>query len=81
MPADRLTFFNVKDGWEPLCKILDRPIPDVPFPHANDGDAMKNLLATMAAKAKMRWLQISALSGVTLVGLFALSRRTGLLGS
>jgi hypothetical protein len=21
------------DGWEPLCRFLDEPIPDVPFPH------------------------------------------------
>lgn len=23
------------DGWEPLCKFLDRPIPAEPFPHLN----------------------------------------------
>ncbi len=24
-------------GWEPLCKFLERPIPDTPFPWANKG--------------------------------------------
>jgi len=39
VPADRLFFFSVKDGWEPLCKILD--IPDQPFPHASDKEAIQ----------------------------------------
>jgi len=25
------------DGWEKLCRFLDRPIPESPFPHANKG--------------------------------------------
>jgi len=25
--------FSVKEGWGPLCKFLDVPVPDVPFPH------------------------------------------------
>ncbi|GAB7359299.1 hypothetical protein MBLNU230_g5951t2 [Neophaeotheca triangularis] len=28
--------FNVKEGWEPLCKFLGKPIPDKPFPRIND---------------------------------------------
>ena len=27
--------WNVKDGWEPLCKFLDEPIPGSPIPHEN----------------------------------------------
>jgi len=32
-----LLVFNIcgGDGWAPLCKFLDRPVPDVPFPHQN----------------------------------------------
>jgi hypothetical protein len=26
----------VAEGWEPLCKFLNKPIPDEPFPHLND---------------------------------------------
>lgn len=38
VPADRLLVFNVADGWEPLCRFLDVPVPDTPFPrsHARD---------------------------------------------
>ncbi|KAJ5161555.1 P-loop containing nucleoside triphosphate hydrolase protein [Penicillium capsulatum] len=33
---ERLLEYNVIDGWEPLCKFLGKPIPDVPFPAGND---------------------------------------------
>jgi len=25
----------VKDGWEPLCKFLKKPIPPIPIPYEN----------------------------------------------
>nr|XP_039273574.1 uncharacterized protein LOC120347597 [Styela clava] len=34
-PKDRLLKMNLSDGWEPLCKFLGKPIPNVPFPHKN----------------------------------------------
>jgi len=34
--AERLLEFNVKEGWEPLCKFLNKPIPDEPFPFVNE---------------------------------------------
>lgn len=36
---DRLLTFTIGDGWEPLCRFLDRPVPDLPFPHTNRPDA------------------------------------------
>jgi hypothetical protein len=38
IPADRLLVFNVAEGWEALCRFLDVPVPDTPFPrsHARD---------------------------------------------
>ena len=36
IPASRLLVFDVAEGWEPLCRFLDVPVPDdVPFPHHN----------------------------------------------
>ena len=35
VPKDRLLEWYIEDGWEPLCKFLGKPVPDVPFPHAN----------------------------------------------
>ena len=35
VPAEDLLVWKVKDGWEPLCKFLNCPIPDGPIPHDN----------------------------------------------
>ena len=37
-PADRLLIFTPGDGWEPLCRFLDVPIPATPFPRSNARD-------------------------------------------
>jgi hypothetical protein len=36
VPAEKLLVFEAKDGWEPLCKFLGVPVPEVPFPRVND---------------------------------------------
>lgn len=36
VPPERLLVFDVKEGWEPLCKFLGVPVPSTPFPHLND---------------------------------------------
>ena len=33
IPADRLLVLNVADGWEPLCRFLEVPVPSTAFPH------------------------------------------------
>ena len=35
IPADRLVEWTPQDGWEPLCRMLDVPVPDEPFPVTN----------------------------------------------
>jgi hypothetical protein len=37
VPPERLLVYSVTEGWEPLCRFLDKPVPDQPFPHANAG--------------------------------------------
>ncbi len=66
VPQDRLFWFNVKDGWEPLCKILNCPVPDEPFPRANDKNAMHEFFESIIKKSIMRWLQILGGVGGTL---------------
>jgi hypothetical protein len=34
-PAERLLEWRAADGWEPLCRALELPVPDEPFPHTN----------------------------------------------
>ena len=36
IPADRLLVYQVKEGWEPLCRFLDKSLPADPFPRSND---------------------------------------------
>lgn len=36
VPASQLLVYEVKDGWEPLCKFLGASIPAEPFPRTND---------------------------------------------
>jgi hypothetical protein len=35
VPADRLVEWSPRDGWTPLCRALDVPVPAEPFPHRN----------------------------------------------
>lgn len=35
LPQDRLLIHHAQEGWEPLCKFLEKPIPEVPYPRAN----------------------------------------------
>lgn len=36
VPKERLLVYNVKEGWEPLCKFLNVPVPATPFPRTNN---------------------------------------------
>jgi hypothetical protein len=35
IPAERLLIFDVSEGWVPLCKFLNLPVPDGEFPRSN----------------------------------------------
>ena len=35
VPKEDLLIWNIKDGWEPLCTFLNKPIPEGPIPHDN----------------------------------------------
>lgn len=38
---DRLLVFEVKEGWEPLCRFLNKDIPDEPFPMSNQKEGFE----------------------------------------
>ena len=44
VPPDRLTVWQPGDGWEPLCRMLDVPVPDEPFPHVNSTDDFRAMI-------------------------------------
>jgi len=53
-PKKRLLEYRLGEGWEPLCRFLGKPIPDVPFPHINETEMLKEQLGLMASKALKR---------------------------
>lgn len=70
VPKERLLEWNIGDGWEPLCKFLGKPIPDVEFPHANAvGKGWKEREKQISAKwvkgALRNMLLLVATIGVT----------------
>ncbi|MEL7188709.1 MAG: sulfotransferase family protein [Pseudomonadota bacterium] len=44
LSPERLLVFEVKQGWEPLCAFLGKPVPDQPFPHVNDTAEFKKTI-------------------------------------
>ena len=44
VPKEKLLVFSVKEGWEPLCKFLDLPMPIESFPQTNDTKMMKRTI-------------------------------------
>jgi hypothetical protein len=57
VPKEKLLVMNIADGqnnsWEELCTFLNLPIPSVPFPHTNKGDA-NIMLETSKAKISLK---------------------------
>jgi hypothetical protein len=50
VPGDRLLVYEVQQGWEPLCRFLDLPVPaTTPFPRVNDTEAFRQRLISMRA--------------------------------
>jgi Sulfotransferase domain len=41
---ERLLIYEVRQGWEPLCRFLDVPVPDAPFPRANEQGKWQSIL-------------------------------------
>ena len=64
VPEDRLLIFSVKEGWEPLCKFLDMPVPDQPFPRTNDTNFMQNLMKSGRLQAYLTFLGLPSLLGI-----------------
>jgi hypothetical protein len=38
VPAGRLLVFDTKEGWEPLCRFLGKPVPQVEYPRTNTSE-------------------------------------------
>ncbi|KAI0451112.1 hypothetical protein F5B21DRAFT_488213 [Xylaria acuta] len=56
VPKERLLEMDLNDGWEPLCKFLGVPVPDEPFPRANDAKAADKYATKVLFKVLLVWL-------------------------
>ncbi len=77
VPADKLLVMDLKDGWEPLCKFLELPVPDEPLPRANDAARAEETAREIFARLVGLWVGGAlAVSGLLAVGAWRL-RRSG----
>ena len=58
VPAEKLLVYEVTEGWEPLCRFLEVPVPDRPFPHYHE---------TRAYISYIRKVKIAAYTAVILI--------------
>ncbi|MEQ4725784.1 sulfotransferase [Nonomuraea sp. B19D2] len=51
LPAERLLVFDVREGWEPLCRFLGVDVPaGEPFPHLNDAKAIRQTMERLVTE-------------------------------
>ena len=78
-PKERLLDFKLKDGWEPLCEFLGKPVPKEPFPHVNDSASNKQGFKELGGMAIKRILRkgavVSVAVGVAAVLFYQFRRR------
>ncbi|KAF2178984.1 hypothetical protein K469DRAFT_717490 [Zopfia rhizophila CBS 207.26] len=59
VPEKKLVFFDVSDGWGPLCAALGVEVPEaVEFPKSNDGDAMDRFAKEQIRRGLKAWAKI-----------------------
>tara|TARA_R110002003_G_scaffold64_9_gene6034 strand:- start:3397 stop:3666 length:270 start_codon:yes stop_codon:yes gene_type:complete len=78
-----LTYYlELSEGWEPICRIIGKPIPKEPFPKANDAEAIDALAGKILIEAGWRWGVVIVLMGALSYGLScALFRRQVLIAA
>lgn len=47
LPAERLLVYDVAEGWEPLCRFLQVPVPDRPYPRVNVREDLASMISSV----------------------------------
>ncbi|KAI1385890.1 P-loop containing nucleoside triphosphate hydrolase protein [Hypoxylon trugodes] len=76
VPKGQLLEMDLSEGWEPLCKFLGVPIPDEPFPRANDAQAADEYATKILLKVLQVWTGIFSVVGITAYSAFRLWKRS-----
>ncbi|TGZ58971.1 hypothetical protein CRM22_009325 [Opisthorchis felineus] len=66
----RLLVFDVKEGWGPLCRFLNLPIPQQPFPQVNERKAMIARLRKVKVVQAVLKYTTYVLGGLLIASLF-----------
>jgi Sulfotransferase domain len=62
VPPERLLEFRAVQGWEPLCKFLDKPVPTTPYPRTHSAQEFHD-----GDKAEIRRKYIAVFRNLALV--------------
>ena len=76
VPKERLLEMDLQDGWEPLCKFLNKPIPDEPFPRSNEAAAVQQRFKECLITAIIIWISIISFTGMGIYVLYSLYNLT-----
>lgn len=71
VPPERLLVMDLKEGWQPLCNFLNRPVPREPFPQSNDSEEAEKAAKGIFARCILVWVGII---GALAVGAFTAER-------
>jgi hypothetical protein len=63
VPADRLLVWEVTEGWEPLCRFLDVPVPETPLPRLNDAQTFREQFLSHVLRLEVEVQESAALRG------------------
>lgn len=58
VPEEKLFFFGIHEGWEPLCRALNLPVPNVKFPKVNDAAATDRFAKRHVQIGLLRWIYL-----------------------
>lgn len=64
VPKEKLLEMDLAEGWGPLCKFLGKPVPDEPFPRANDREARDRFMREKLIQASAAWVGILSTAAV-----------------
>jgi hypothetical protein len=76
VPAEKLLVYDVKEGWEPLCRFLNVAVPEGrAFPHLNDTNAFRQMTQRRMAHTLARPIAAGALVALVWLLFWQLYRR------
>ncbi len=67
IPKERLLIHSPNEGWEPLCRFLEKPLPENPYPRVNEANVIKRMVLALNFLRALPWLIVGGAILVFLV--------------